>query len=114
MTPVPICLKLDRQVDIRACSRAWAKTGNRIAARMAMMAMTTSNSINVKPVRFLIGSSTPRKGEMTEPSFGARQQIPAAPSALIEATAQAAAVRGDPTVDSLADGVKTGEPPQGT
>src|SRR5262249_24817058 len=37
----------------RACSRARAKTGNRMAARMAMMAITTSNSIRVKPVRRL-------------------------------------------------------------
>src|SRR5262249_5953154 len=35
----------------RAFSRAWAKTGKRIAAKMAMMAMTTSSSIRVKPER---------------------------------------------------------------
>ena len=39
---------LETQVVIRAFSRAWAKTGNRIAARMAMMAITTSNSMRVK------------------------------------------------------------------
>src|SRR6266568_2522598 len=33
----------------RAFSRAWAKTGNRMAARMAIMAITTSSSIKVKP-----------------------------------------------------------------
>src|SRR5437870_4227204 len=43
-----------RQLVFRACSRAWAKTGKRIAARMAMMAMTTSNSIRVKPFRLRI------------------------------------------------------------
>src|SRR5438105_805016 len=32
----------------RAFSRAWAKTGNRMAARMAIMAITTSSSISVK------------------------------------------------------------------
>jgi hypothetical protein len=32
-----ICLTLDRQLDCRAFSRALAKTGNRIAARMAMI-----------------------------------------------------------------------------
>ena len=32
----------------RAFSRAWANTGKRIAARMAMMAITTSSSISVK------------------------------------------------------------------
>src|SRR5262249_35292460 len=35
----------------RALSRAWAKTGNRIAAKMAMIAITTSSSISVKPKR---------------------------------------------------------------
>src|SRR5437867_4489347 len=31
----------------RAFSRAWAKTGKRMAARITMMAITTSSSINV-------------------------------------------------------------------
>src|SRR5687768_5947009 len=39
---------LDMQALIRALSRAWAKTGKRIAARMAMIAITTSSSISVK------------------------------------------------------------------
>src|SRR5947209_8324093 len=47
--PMPICLQFERQVVARAFSRAWAKPGKRIAARMAMMAMTTSSSIRVKP-----------------------------------------------------------------
>src|SRR5436309_4146481 len=47
--PIPICLQLERQVVARALSRACAKTGKRIAARMAMMAITTSSSISVKP-----------------------------------------------------------------
>jgi len=34
-----------------AASLAWAKTGNRMAARIAMMAMTTSSSISVKALR---------------------------------------------------------------
>ena len=46
-----ICLQLERQAACRAFSRAWAKTGNRIAARMAMMAMTTRSSISVNPRR---------------------------------------------------------------
>src|SRR3989442_3592537 len=37
------------QVVLRACSRACAKTGKRIAAKMAIMAITTSSSISVKP-----------------------------------------------------------------
>src|SRR5437867_2151793 len=50
-TPSDNCLMFDRHVACRARSRAWAKTGKRIAARMAMMAITTSSSIRVKPVR---------------------------------------------------------------
>src|SRR5437870_3911232 len=42
---------LERQAVARAFSRAWAKTGNRMAARMAMMAMTTSNSMSVNALR---------------------------------------------------------------
>src|SRR5206468_5172143 len=45
----PICLQLERHDAARPLSRAWAKTGKRIAARMAIMAITTSSSIKVKP-----------------------------------------------------------------
>src|SRR6266567_2322018 len=38
------------QLAWRAFSRAWAKTGNRIAASMAIIAITTSSSIRVKPM----------------------------------------------------------------
>src|SRR5438105_4376647 len=66
-----------RQEVFRACSRAWAKTGKRIAARIAMIAITTSNSIKVKP-RFLgsvliidrilsVPPGTPTRGRATEP-----------------------------------------------
>src|SRR5204862_398498 len=44
-------LRLLWQVAFRAISRAWAKTGKRMAARMAMIAMTTSSSMSVKPRR---------------------------------------------------------------
>src|SRR5712691_5322401 len=47
----PSCLRLDRQLVWRAFSRAWAKTGKRIAARIAIMAITTSSSIRVNPCR---------------------------------------------------------------
>jgi hypothetical protein len=40
----------------RAFSRAWANTGNRIAAIMAMMLITTSNSISVKADRHRLGN----------------------------------------------------------
>src|SRR5579871_2515752 len=45
----PACLRLLRQLMDRALARAWAKTGKRIAARIAIIAITTSNSISVKP-----------------------------------------------------------------
>src|ERR1039458_2370300 len=48
----PSCLLLLVQLACRAFSRALANTGNRIAARIAMMAMTTSNSISVNALRF--------------------------------------------------------------
>jgi len=35
--PKPICFRLLRQLVCRAFSRAFAKTGNRIAARMAII-----------------------------------------------------------------------------
>src|SRR5579859_1944247 len=50
----PNCLVLLTQVMARARSRAWANTGKRIAARMAMMAMTTSSSMRVKPLLLCI------------------------------------------------------------
>src|SRR5438270_7192900 len=49
----PICFMFDKHEVRRAASRARAKTGKRIAANMAMMAITTSSSIRVKPDRDL-------------------------------------------------------------
>jgi hypothetical protein len=40
------------QLARRALSLALAKTGNRMAARIEIIAITTNNSINVKPVLF--------------------------------------------------------------
>jgi hypothetical protein len=40
---------LDRQAVVCAFRLALASAGSNIAARMAMMAMTTRSSINVKP-----------------------------------------------------------------
>ena len=45
---MPSCLKLLRHWIRLALSLALAKAGNSIAARMAMMAITTSNSMRVK------------------------------------------------------------------
>src|SRR6266567_9527157 len=47
--PSPICRLLLQQAMALALSLALANAGRSIAARMAMMAITTSNSINVKP-----------------------------------------------------------------
>jgi hypothetical protein len=44
----------DRQTDFRADSRARANTGNTIAARIPMIAITTSSSISVNALDFLI------------------------------------------------------------
>jgi hypothetical protein len=43
-----------KHTALRADSRARANTGKTIAARIPMIAMTTSNSIRVKPFRLLI------------------------------------------------------------
>lgn len=52
--PRPICFKLLWHELRRAFSRARANTGNKIAAKIAIMAMTTSNSIKVKPYHLLV------------------------------------------------------------
>src|ERR1035437_1177686 len=46
---MPICLWLLRQLMALAFSLALLKAGKSIAARMAMMAITTNSSIRVKP-----------------------------------------------------------------
>src|SRR5580698_4485957 len=47
--PMPISLRLFEHWDRLARSLALAKAGSSMAARMAMMAMTTRSSIKVKP-----------------------------------------------------------------
>src|SRR3974377_1312216 len=49
--PTAICFKLLAHWMRLARSLALASAGNSIAARMAIMAMTTRSSINVKPFR---------------------------------------------------------------
>ncbi len=46
---MPNCFMLLTQVVVWAFFFALASTGNNIAAKMAMMAITTSNSMSVKP-----------------------------------------------------------------
>ena len=45
----PICLRLFLHCVETACDLALARAGSSSAARMAMMAMTTSSSIRVNP-----------------------------------------------------------------
>src|ERR1051325_5527053 len=45
------CFMLLRHWVVLALALAFASAGNNIAARIAMMAMTTNNSINVKAAR---------------------------------------------------------------
>jgi hypothetical protein len=49
-----ICFRLFWQLARRADSRARANAGSRIAARMPMIAITTNNSISVKPLVFMV------------------------------------------------------------
>src|SRR5689334_9476608 len=70
----PSCLRLDWQLACRAFSRAWAKTGKRIAARIAMMAMTTSSSMSVKAPRCLVGVDI---GSLLPRGHGCRNQLQA-------------------------------------
>jgi hypothetical protein len=47
----PICLKLFKQDILSAFRLARDKAGKSMAARIAMMAITTNSSISVKPPR---------------------------------------------------------------
>jgi hypothetical protein len=47
-------LTFDKHTALRADSRALANTGKTIAARMPIIAITTSSSIKVKPLRRFI------------------------------------------------------------
>jgi hypothetical protein len=49
ISAIASCFILLVQAALRAWSLALEKTGNRIAAKMAIMAITTSSSINVNP-----------------------------------------------------------------
>jgi hypothetical protein len=54
MKPKLICFKLLMQLARRAFSLARANTGNRMAARIAIMAITTKSSINVNALRLIM------------------------------------------------------------
>jgi hypothetical protein len=59
MTAKPNCFILLRQDACRAFSLAFENTGNKIAANIAIMAMTTSNSIRVKPLLVFFNCFSP-------------------------------------------------------
>src|SRR5437773_1686126 len=61
--PRPICLRLFWHWARAAASRTFCTAGTSKPIKMAMMAMTTSSSINVNPERFRrIETSRPRSG----------------------------------------------------
>src|SRR6478609_7936419 len=57
MIIVPSCLTLLRSTVFFAANLAWAKTGNRIAAKIAMIAITTRSSMSVKALRVIVFTS---------------------------------------------------------
>src|SRR5688572_4694484 len=86
---LPSCFRLDWQVAARAFSRARAKTGERMAARVAMMAITTSSSMLVKALRAgamrapasrvltgVAAARRPREGRPDQLGAGARRVAP--------------------------------------
>ncbi len=70
-----ICFWLLRQLVCLAFSRAFAKTGKRMAARMAMIAITTNSSISVNPFLMLI----PPRGRSVRNPLRRRSQSTCAP-----------------------------------
>lgn len=57
MIPMPAWRRFDKHVVFLAASLACANTGKSMAAKIAMIAMTTSNSIRVKAFWFRMGRS---------------------------------------------------------
>ena len=49
LNTIPNCLRLFWQLARRADSRARARAGSKIAAKIPIIAITTNNSINVNP-----------------------------------------------------------------
>src|SRR5437588_217769 len=74
---------LERHDVWRAFARACAKTGNRIAANIAIIAITTNSSISVNPLLFFILSSQESKGpeyyglvkKVNQPIIGGRGEV---------------------------------------
>ena len=55
LSPIPICFKLFVHEARYAFCFADAWAGSSIAARIAMIAITTSSSMSVKPAAFVCG-----------------------------------------------------------
>jgi hypothetical protein len=70
MTASPSCLRLLVHWIRRAASRAAYTAGNSRAIKTAMMAITTSNSINVNPRRCMRNSVAVFLGHSVMPSLG--------------------------------------------
>src|SRR5947209_7413358 len=62
---MPICLRLFRQLRLAADSRTFCTAGKSRPISTAMMAMTTNNSINVKPAVRLVRRPMVRSSEKT-------------------------------------------------
>ena len=54
ITPSPSCLRFDTQLMSRALFLAELKAGSSMLANIAMIAITTSNSMSVKPLCVLL------------------------------------------------------------
>src|SRR5207249_10699648 len=87
----------DMQAAIRAFSRACAKTGKRIAARMAIIAITTRSSISVKPLLRTLSLLSSRRWPACLPGAGGTASLervqPAAAELLPEPGGRSAAWR---------------------
>ena len=89
------CLSLDLQTAPVAFNLALVKAGNSMAARMAMMAITTSSSIRVKPLRripFGIGAhsaplcfsiNTLRVLMLDEPNYSTKKKTGRSPGVVL-------------------------------
>jgi len=88
-----ICLRLLWQDAYLAFSRALANTGNRIAARIAMIAITTSSSISCA---ILTHIALVRRRSCAGLSYGRSEcSLPEATHGQCQETALASSARGD-------------------
>jgi hypothetical protein len=71
--PIPICLRLFTHLARRPCSFALAKAGKSMEARIAMIAITTSNSMSVnapdRDRRGIMRASSKNSGNSARPFY---------------------------------------------